>query len=351
MSDTQTQSVEQHAEAARSEALAFLENLQDAKASSDAGAASDGGQASGDGGPDGNVPVPETPKGGPGVQKAASVVVDEPAAEPGTEPAAETNRIAAVLRAKKQAQQVRDKAQAEYEAKLRELEQRDQALREREQKWSRTLREKPIDGLRELGIEPREFFEKAVADPKELDPVTQLRHEFQQERQARMRLEQQLAERDKHAEERQRQGALQAEKQRFVSTVFSAGDKFPALQAFYEDSPGDLAEDALRVVNDFVSRGGDPSDITNDDIAEYLEQQKNQYFSLIRSRLERVGSQADQPADGVVSISNAQVARKASRPKKTVEEMSTEEAREEALKLLEEPFERARKLGRPRAVK
>ncbi len=262
-------------------------------------------------------------------------------------PPEEENRIAVVMRAKKQAQRVREEAESKANAMLADLEARTKRLDERERAFVGRLREKPIDALREAGIDPREFFERAVDDPKQLDPVAQLKHEMNTIR-AELKAERDRADQSaRQAAERQRGEGLNNAKRQFVNETLSSEGKFPTLQAFFSDNPERLASEALAVVNEYAKRGGDPNDISNNDIAEFLEKREAERYTSIRNRLERVGETA-QSASGI-SLTSKDVSSKASRSKKTEAELSPEDGRNEALKLLEERFEEERLKKKKRA--
>jgi len=263
---------------------------------------------------------------------------EEPKSEPEKteEPPKGENRIAVLMRARKQAQLVRESAESEAQARLKELQAKESELASREKAFATKLREKPLESLRELGLDPREFFERAIEDPKQLEPTTELQMQLQALNAKYEALQESLKQRDQENVERSRTAAQEQGKRVFVGEVFAAKDKFAHLNAVYEDRPQALAEEAVSVIREYVRRGGDPAEITNSEIAEWLEQQERERYNSIKSRLERAGSEATEPAGGNVSLTQKDASTKKSQRKKAVSEMTAEEARVEALRALEE---------------
>lgn len=284
----------------------------------------------------------------------AKAEVPEPAAKPAAKPIAEAleapakaeaaeakpaeepkpvdeNRVAVVMRARVQAQKVRDEAAAQAAARRAELDAREAKLKERESAVVTRLREKPIEALRELGLDPREFFERAVEDPKQLTPEASIKAEVDA-------LKRQLADR----EQREREYAEQAKVRSFETEMMTAKrqfvtealvDKHPHLTAVYGDRPGALAEEALRIAKEYTSRTGEYA--SNEELATYLEQVEAERYNSLRSRLERAGSVATQPAGGNVSLTSKDTSTKTVRNKKAVSELSADEARAVAVRVLE----------------
>lgn len=257
-------------------------------------------------------------------------------------PPEEENKLAVVLRAKKQAQRIREESTAQAEARQRELDERQRKLEERERSIVGKLREKPVDALRELGIDPRDFFERAVEDPKQLDPMAQLKADIQAMRQELQRRDERDAQRERQAQEQARTGGLEAAKREFVSGVFGSAEKYPVLNAMYAGQAGKLANEALALVKEFTERGGDPNDVTDHDIAAFLEKRERDSYISNRDKLEQVLSGGSAPA-AAVSLTNKDSSAKVARTKKTAKELDGEEGREAALRLLEERFEESRK--------
>lgn len=260
----------------------------------------------------------------------------EPAKEEGEEKTEEENRIAVVMRARRQAQKIRESAETAAQEQLRQVQEQVRQLEERQRSAVSKLREKPIDALKELGLDPREFFERAVEDPKRLDPMEMLRQEL-------VSIKTELADRDKREREReeqarkqheesQRSGAQQAAVNQFLSDALS--EKYTYLNAFYKNSPHDLAQKAIAVVKEYNAKGGDSSELTNEEIAQYLEEQERNRYMQLKELLEQEGSKPARAATGSASITQKDVSQKRTRSKKTVDEMSDEERRSEAIAAL-----------------
>lgn len=323
LNTTQEDSASASVEAARSEAIAALEaEMAKAEAAESAKA--------------GEPPAKQEAKVEAKVAEATDK--DSESTTEAPKPETEENRIAVVMRARRQAQKVREDAETRAQAMLREVEERQRQLEVRERSVVSKLREKPIDALRELGLDPREFFERAVEDPKQLDPVSQLKAELEALRAEQRQALESIAQRERQQREAQEQArqaqADAAAVQNFIKE--SLTDKFPALVAAYSEDPDSLAEEGIKVLKLYAKNGGDPTELTNQEIASYLEERERKRYSSIRSRLEQVDSEAAQPAGGNVTITQKDAAQKRSRPKKTVSEMTVEERRQEAIRVMSE---------------
>ena len=118
----------------------------------------------------------------------------------------------------------------------------------------------------------------------------------------------------------------------FLSDALS--EKYTYLNAFYKDSPHDLAQKAIAVVKEYNAKGGDSSELTNEEIAQYLEEQERSRYAKLKELLEQEGSKPARAASGSASITQKDVSQKRTRSKKTVDEMSDEERRSEAIAAL-----------------
>lgn len=313
------------AEAAKSAALAVLEKAMQEEAPKEA--------------------APEETEAKEAPAKAEAKDDDEAREEPAKEdpakdpPPPEESKIAAVMRARRQAQRVREDAETQAQARLREVEEREAKLVAREKGIIEELRSKPIEALRKLGIDTRDFFEKAVKDPEELDPAAQLKAEIEGLKQQQRELAETLKQEREQARQASREEVAQQVRAQFVRETFD-GDKYPTVKAFYEDRPGALVSRAESLVRECARRGLDPAELQNSEIAAFLESELQEEYNTIKSRLERVGSAAaSQPADRETSLTTKLTNQRTGRRKKTLDEMSESERRAEALRVLEDEME------------
>lgn len=292
---------------------------------------------SGDGAADGAEPSTEPASAKPAAKPAVDTHSTEDAHPQDAEDA--SNRIAVAMRARVQAQRTRNEAEAAARQLMAQVEQERAQLEESRRSITTQLRERPIDALRALGIDPREFFERAVEDPQQLDPVRQVEAkiaaELKQLREQNETLRQSFEQRQQEEQQRAIRSQQEQARQQFVSDAFD-GESFPTLKALYSDDPDKLTQEAIGVIREYQARGGDASELSNKEIAEFLEGREYKRYSAIKSRLELAGSETTQSAGGNVSLTNKSTSAKNTRSRKAVSELSAEEARAEAVRLFGE---------------
>lgn len=286
-------------------------------------------------------PKPET--------ELAEAVADEAKTEPaaaeaeakpeekGEEAPPAENKIAAVMRAKRQAQQIRDEASSEAARRAQELEHKERLLAEREAKVKEKLRSSPLEALRELGIDPREFLENAIKDPEKLEPIAEVKRELDEVKRQNQELMQFIRREREEVARRSEEAQRESVRQQFVRETVGS-DKYKALKAFYGSNPTGLVTRAEALIHECINRGMDPNDIQNSEIAEFLEQEAREHYNSLRRQLEQIDEEASRPDSGNVSLTAKTASQKLSRRKKSVAEMTEDEARAEALRIMEAEF-------------
>lgn len=246
---------------------------------------------------------------------------------------AEANRIAVYMRSKAKATKLREEAERAAAQRLQQVEAKE---REIEDKYEaiRLLRDKPLDGLKKLGIDPRQFFEKAIEEPEKLDPNNLLKSELEELRAEHKKLVDSIKQEREEAERRATESKMEAVRRQFVNETLNGNH--PALKAFFGNNPRGLVTRAEALLRECADRGLDPADISNSEIAEYLEQEAREHYNSLKRQFEQFGAEPTQAVDGNVTLSGKATAPKLSRSKKTLAEMSEDERRAEALRALEQ---------------
>lgn len=266
-------------------------------------------------------------------------VVGEKADEAKVEPVpdGEENRIAAVMRAKRKAQRIREEAESAAEARAKQLLDRERQIEAREKSVSEKLRTSPLEALKELGIDPRDFLEKAISEPDKLDPYNSLKAEVDELKKANRDLVNALKEERENEQKAREHQVAEAQRhtvrQQFLNEALVDNNR--ALKAFYGNNPRALVGRAERLIQECIERGLDPNDIQNSEVIDYLEQEAKAHYTSIKRQLELVDEEAAQPASGNVSLNARSTSQKVARRKKTVDEMSPEEREAEARRILE----------------
>lgn len=190
------------------------------------------------------------------------------------------------------AQKAEARRQAEMAERLREYEEMQRRTVDERPAFDvdgfkQKLRTSPLTALQELGLNLDEFTQAAL---EEGTPQAKMMAEM---RALQSRLDAFERERKEH-EERQshasRQAEIRRQEQEFCSIITE--DEYPSLHEFFADDVPALLREAKHVAQEFLARGGDPDDVSDEDIAWYLEQKYSKKAEKFRGKAAaRLGTQ------------------------------------------------------------
>lgn len=184
--------------------------------------------------------------------------------------------------------------QADMAEKLREYER---ARMEREPEGARfdvdgfkaKLKTSPLTALQELGINLDEFTQAALEENTPQSKMLAQMRDLQAKIDAFERQQ-------REAEQATRRRAEEAEnlraQQEFCSIITT--EDYPSLYEWFSDDPYALVAEAEGVAKEFLSKGGDPDELGDDDIAWFLEQKYSKKLSAIKGK--SAAKAAAQPA-------------------------------------------------------
>lgn len=189
------------------------------------------------------------------------------------------------MRAKREAARIREDADAyrrENAPKLAQYESELATLRAQAEHIA-LLDKDPIAAFQKLGRNPRDIFAKALEDPSKMDPLAIVRSELDGLK-AQRAADIKAAEDNKKAAEAADYGRRVQQAERAFIDVVAQGieDKYPTLNAVYEDDPRALINKANIVADQFFAKTGEKA--TYAEICEYLEELEVQKYSRVASR-------------------------------------------------------------------
>lgn len=296
---------------------------------------------------------------GEGVDTEKSVVPSEAPTKPelpDSENDSKTAKLAVIARAKRQAAEIREKAQADAGAYARE---RDEARARAEQAEARFKQLAPLQDamalsqtdpmgfLRKLGLDPRQFFSKALEKPQELDPVQSVERKLAAkyedlEKLVRGDIESRQ-EREKQAEaDREAQRVNQISTQ-FIDHVKENASKFPTVSVLYEDDYSALVAKADRVGIEYHADTGKHA--SWDDILEFIEFKESERVAKVTNPKEQSGSKGSPPAvraKGKPPISTSGAGSSKQTTQKRFSDMSPSEQRDHAIAEAEKAIQAAK---------
>lgn len=235
----------------------------------------------------------ESAKAASPVKAAADAMVKEHSAEEPEEEAAEEAAEPAPKAETKPEREVdpadiirrrMEKARAAKQAKAFERRQAEQAMRLREYEemqrqsvqerpsfdvdgFKNKLRTSPLTALQELGVDINEFTEAAL---EEGTPQAKMMAQMRAMQQRLEAFEKQREELERKQAEQQQQMAIRQQEAEFCAIITE--DEYPSLHEFFADDVPALLREAKHVAQEFLAKGGDPDDVSDEDIAWYLEQ-------------------------------------------------------------------------------
>lgn len=198
---------------------------------------------------------------------------------------AEQTRVAVVMRAKREAARIREDADAyrrENAPKIAQYESELATLRAQAEHIA-LLDKDPIAAFQKLGRNPRDIFAKALEDPSKMDPLAIVRSELEGIKAQRAADLQAAEDNKKTAEAADYSRRVQQAERAFIGVVADGEkDKYPTLNAVYEDDPRALIRKADAVADQFFAKTGEKA--TYAEICEYLEELEVQKYSRVTSR-------------------------------------------------------------------
>lgn len=257
---------------------------------------------------------------------------DKPAVEKKSAAAEEPdNKKAIFVRAKKQAQRMREQAQAEYNTKIQAAEDRAKQLEAQHAEYQRKvmLAQDNPDAVREIGLNPSKIVQAAIqaAQP---DPLRDAQLDWQKKYGT---VEEKLAALEQLLEKQQKLQVQQESKQvvdEFVGYLKTNEESYPTLNAIYGDDHGELVDKANALAIRYKENTGRVAKW--DDLLEYLESLENSKYSRIQKH-QAASNKAPpkgKPANGTRVLSTADSSQRASTPM-PIEKM-TESQRRDYLK-------------------
>lgn len=266
-----------------------------------------------------HAPAPQT------AAEEAAEPEEEAKAEPDVDPAAIIRNRMEKARAAKAAK-AEQRRQAEMRDRLREYEQMQRKTVEERPAFDidgfkGKLKTSPLTALQELGINLDEFTQAAL---EEGTPQAKMMAEL---RSMKEQLESLRKEREQ-LEERERQQATTRERQKqeaeFCAMITQT--EYPSLYEWFEDDPPALVREAYRTIEEFVQKGGDADELSDDDVAWFLEQKYAKKLTKFKGKTAaRLGTQPAPPTSKPRSPSQAKASETGKLGGKDFASMSEEE--------------------------
>lgn len=197
-----------------------------------------------------------------------------------------------------------EKARAAKQAKAFERRQSEQTMRLREYEemqrrsvperpafdvdgFKNKLRTSPLTALQELGVDINEFTEAAL---EEGTPQSKMMAQMRAMQERLEAFEKQREEIERKQSEQQRQMAVRQQEAEFCAIITE--DEYPSLHEMFADDVPALLREAKHVAREFLEKGGDPDDVSDEDIAWYLEQKYARKVSKFKGKAAaRLGTQ------------------------------------------------------------
>lgn len=194
----------------------------------------------------------------PVVEPEVEAEAAEPEA-PATEP-----ELALAVKIKQREQRIREQAASKYAERERALNAREAQIQQQAARYSsleELAKTNPAKLFAELGFQEKDYVKQRLEEGKPEAQITQMMRAFEEEKQARQRLEQQIqnaaAQEDRHKQEAS-----------FEAMAMDA-TRFPTVSAVYADAGRELRQEAYRVQAMFVEQHGRTPDL--EEIAINLE--------------------------------------------------------------------------------
>ena len=153
------------------------------------------------------------------------------------------------------------------------------------------LKTSPLTALQDLGINLDEFTQAAL---EENTPQSKMLAQMQALQAKIDAFERQQQEAEHSARQKHEEAETLREQQEFCSMITS--DDYPSLYEWFSDDPYALVREAEGVAREFLSRGGDPDELGDEDIAWFLEQKYGKKLGAIKGKSAAKSSAQPAPA-------------------------------------------------------
>jgi len=153
------------------------------------------------------------------------------------------------------------------------------------------LKTSPLTALQDLGINLDEFTQAAL---EENTPQSKMLAQMQALQAKIDAFERQQQEAEQSARQKHEEAETLREQQEFCSMITS--DDYPSLYEWFSDDPYALVREAEGVAREFLSRGGDPDELGDEDIAWFLEQKYGKKLGAIKGKSAAKASAQPAPA-------------------------------------------------------
>lgn len=153
------------------------------------------------------------------------------------------------------------------------------------------LKTSPLTALQDLGINLDEFTQAAL---EENTPQSKMLAQMQALQAKIDAFERQQQEAEHTARQKHEEAETLREQQEFCSMITS--DDYPSLYEWFSDDPYALVREAEGVAREFLSRGGDPDELGDEDIAWFLEQKYGKKLGAIKGKSAAKSSAQPAPA-------------------------------------------------------
>ena len=153
------------------------------------------------------------------------------------------------------------------------------------------LKTSPLTALQDLGINLDEFTQAAL---EENTPQSKMLAQMQALQAKIDAFERQQQEAEHAARQKHEEAETLREQQEFCSMITS--EDYPSLYEWFSDDPYALVREAEGIAREFLSRGGDPDELGDEDIAWFLEQKYVKKLGAIKGKSAAKASAQPAPA-------------------------------------------------------
>lgn len=262
----------------------------------------------------------------------------EPAKEAATEPE-DPESLAIIMRARKNARKIQEKAREEENARLAAIEQRAKALEAQQQQLMEQLTTDPVGALKSMGFTEEQIAKKLLGqDAGAPNPLERRLAELE----AKLKEQAKADEARKAAQEaKEHEQVITSIKRGFIGHVVEKEANFPYLTSFYEDDPQELADRAFNIAETYRARTGKTA--TYQEVAAFLEDELVRKYTVVQTRTKPAVVEEKATSKAGKTLTPGDASQRASKPRKEVSDMDEDERRAEAARLAAETI-----LGRGR---
>lgn len=286
-----------------------------------------------------------TPEGG---LKEAAAEVDakakEAPKEAPKEPAKEAEpedpeSLAIIMRARKNARKIQEKAREEENSRLAAIEQRAKALEAQQQQLMEQLTTDPVGALKSMGFTEEQIAKKLLGqDAGAPNPLERRLAELENKLKEQAKADEA---RKAALEAKEHEQVINSIKRGFIGHVVEKEAELPYLTSFYEDDPQELADRAFSIAETYRARTGKTA--TYQEVAAFLEDELVRKYTVVQTRTKPAVVEEKATSKAGKTLTPGDASQRASKPRKEVSEMDEDERRAEAARLAAETI-----LGRGR---